>query len=545
MLDPACGSGNFLVITYRELRKLEHRVVAELLKGQQVLDVRQMLRVNVDQMHGIDIEEFPALIAQTALWLTDHQMNREASTLLGQHYVRLPLTASANVLHTNALTTDWAEIVPPEKLTYILGNPPFVGSRTMNKEQKDELRAVAGDIREAGFLDFVAGWYFKAAELIQQIPTIRAAFVSTNSISQGEQPGILWDALFDKGMEIAFAHRTFKWSNDARGVAAVYCVIVGFGTKISGQRRIFDYPDIRGEPVEIVSKNINPYLVDAPNVTIRNRQQPLSEVPEMSFGNMPADGGKLLLTDKEAASLLAVEPGAAPFVLPLISAREFLNNRSRYCLWLKDIEPSTLRKLPHVYQRVQEVREIRLKSSRPQLAAVAAQFAQVTQEPSFSFVLVPAHSSEKRSYIPLGMFGPGNIAHNSCLAIKNGTPYIFAVLSSAMHMAWVRAICGRIKSDYRYSKDIVYNNFPWPCDVTDAQQQQIETLAQAVLDTRERYPDSSLADLYDPLTMPPDLTKAHQALDRAVARLYRKKPFGSDKERLELLFERYRALVST
>ncbi|CAN5533893.1 hypothetical protein BH23CHL5_BH23CHL5_19780 [soil metagenome] len=319
---------------------------------------------------------------------------------------------------------------------------------------------------------------------------------------------------------------------------------MGFGVNPSGRRRIFDYLDIRGEPVEIAAKRINPYLVDAPNIVIRTRHDPLCDVPQMSFGNMPADGGKLLMTETEAAELLEAEPGAEPFVLPLISAKEFLHNKKRYCLWLKGIEPKVLRSLPITYSRVEEVRTIRQKSARPHLANTPALFAQVTQEPHLPFVLVPRHSSENRSYIPIGIFEAGNVAHDSCMVIKGATLYHFGALTSRMHMAWVRAVCGRLESRYRYSKDIVYNNFPWPIEPSDSQKHEIEQHAQAVFSARNLYPNNSLADLYDPLSMPIELTNAHQALDRAIDQLYRRKPFDSDEERLELLFKRYQALTS-
>jgi hypothetical protein len=320
-------------------------------------------------------------------------------------------------------------------------------------------------------------------------------------------------------------------------------VIVGFGLHIPDNRRLFDYTDIRAEPVEISAANINPYLVDAPNILVRTRHEPLSDVPSMNFGNMPADGGHLLLTGQEADDLIAREPGAAPYVLPLISAREFLHSERRYCLWLKDIEPSVLRTLRLVYQRVQQVRSVRQSSARPWLANTPHLFAQMTQDPNSPFILVPRHSSENRDYIPLGMFGIGNVAHDSCMAIQNASLYHFGALTSNMHMTWVRAVCGRLESRYRYSKDIVYNNFPWPEGVTEAQRVEIERLAQAVLDTRAQFPSSSLADLYDPNTMPPALTKAHQALDRAVDRLYRTEPFPSDLERVEHLFSEYERLT--
>lgn len=544
-LDPACGSGNFLVITYRELRRLEHKIVASLAKNADQQDMfasagqgAGVLKVNVDQMYGIEIEEFPSLIAQTALWLTDHQMNMEYSRESGKTFKRLPLTHSATIVNANALTTDWADVVSPSELSYILGNPPFNGSRTMSKEQKADLLAVVGNIKEAGFLDFVTGWYFKATDIMLANPRIHTALVSTNSISQGEQVSILWEPLFRKGVRIDFAHQTFKWSNDAKGNAAVYCVIIGFSMIHPMEGRIFEYMDIRGEPNEISAKNINAYLINAPSIFIRTMQKPISDVPEMCFGNMPADGGQLLLSQSERDNLVSVEPRAERYILPLISAREFLHSIPRYCLWLIGVEPSELRSMPIVLERVAKLREIRLKSSRPQLADFASQFAQITQKPDAPFVLIPAHSSENRQYIPIALLQAGNVSHNSCLAIPYATTYHLGVLTSQMHMAWMRAVAGRLESRYRYSKDIVYNNFIWP-EVSEAQKAEIETLAQAVLDARAEFPNSTLADLYNPNTMPPILTRAHKALDRAVDRLYRKESFDSDAERVALLFEKY------
>ena len=544
-LDPACGSGNFLVITYRELRRLEHKVVQELLKGQQVLDVRQMLRVNVDQMHGIDIEEFPALIVQTALWLTDHQMNLEASRLLGQHYVRLPLTASANVVHANALTTDWAEIVPPEKLSYILGNPPFLGQSFQTKDQKQEVATVFGGITRTGVLDFVSAWYVKSAELMDRNPRVKAALVSTNSVTQGEQVSVLWRYLVERGVSIHFAHRTFRWTNDARGVAAVHCVIVGFGLSEAKIKRLFEYPDIKGDPIEITARNINPYLVDAPDVLIASKPNPLSNIPPMSWGNKPVDGGHLVLSDKEKSDLIAREPQAEKYIRRYVGGRELVQDRSRWCIWLYDVDPAGLRRMPGLLERIENVRRMRLESKKAQTrnaASTPSRFMEVRQ-PHAHYLALPEVSSERRAYIPMAIMPPTTICSNTIQFIAGASEYHFGILTSTMHMDWMRAVCGRLKSDYRYSSDIVYNNFPWPCDVTDEQKAEIERLAQAVLDARNLYPDSTLADLYDPLTMPPELTKAHHALDRAVDRLYRKKPFESDKERLELLFKRYQELT--
>ncbi|MGE5298827.1 MAG: class I SAM-dependent DNA methyltransferase [Acidobacteriota bacterium] len=551
-LDPACGSGNFLVITYRELRKLEHKIVASLAKNSDQIDMLASaghgsgtLRVNVNQMYGIEIEEFPSLVAQVALWLTDHQMNMEYSAESGKTFKRIPLTASPSIVNANALTTDWADVIAPSELSYILGNPPFNGSRTMSKEQKHDLLAVVGDIKEAGFLDFVTGWYFKAAEFMSQNPAIKTALVSTNSITQGEQASILWKPLFERGVHIDFAHQTFKWSNDAKGNAAVYCVIIGFGLLPTRKRRIFEYANIKGEPNEITTQNINAYLVDAPSVFVGTQQKPLCDVPEMNFGNMPADGGNLILSQAERDEIIAKYPQAEQFIKELIGAKELIQGGNRYCLWLTGTSPSELRAIPPILERIEKNREVRAASSRPQLADIPTLFAQITADPTKydQAIVVPAHSSENRKYLPIAVFGNDKVVHNSCLAIPAATLYHFAILTSRMHMAWMRAVAGRLKSDYRYSKDIVYNSFIWP-EVTKTQRAEIKTLAQNILDARAQFPDSSLADLYDPLTMPPTLAKAHIALDRAIDKLYSKTPFISDTERGALLFEKYQQKVN-
>ena len=546
-LDPACGSGNFLVITYRELRRLEHKIVASLAKNADQQDMFAnagqgigVLKVNVDQMYGIEIEEFPSLIAQTAIWLTDHQMNMEYSRESGKTFKRLPLTHSATIVNANALTTDWADVVSPSELSYILGNPPFNGSRTMSREQKADLLAVVGKIKDAGFLDFVTGWYFKATDAMLANPQVRTALVSTNSISQGEQVNILWKPLLERGIHINFAHQTFKWSNDARDNAAVYCVIVGFSLNVPSERRIFEYLDIKGEPNEVMARNISPYLIDAPNMLVATRQHPISDVPEMNFGNMPADGGSLILSSEEREEILSRYPDAVTCVYELIGAKELIQGGARYCLWLTQIAPETLRAIPPLLQRVQQNRAIREVSSRPQLAETPTLFAQITADPTTyrRAIVIPGVSSEARAYIPMGFFGEKQVVANSCLVIPDGTAYHFGILTSQMHMAWMRAVAGRLESRYRYSKDIVYNNFIWP-EASEAQKAEIETLTQAVLDARAEFPNSTLADLYDPNTMPPSLTRAHKALDRAVDRLYRKEPFGSDAERVALLFDLY------
>lgn len=547
-LDPACGCGNFLVITYRELRKLEHKIVKILSKGNETIDMLAtagdgagVLKVNVDQMYGIEIEEFPSLIAQTALWLTDHQMNMEYSQQSGRTFKRLPLTASATIVHGNALTTDWANVVAPSELDYILGNPPFNGSRTMSREQKADLLSVVGDIKEAGFLDFVAGWYFKSTDMMLRNNKIKTALVSTNSITQGEQASILWKPLFEKGIHINFAHQTFKWSNDAKGNAAVYCVIVGFALHPATERRIFEYADIKGEPNELVAKNINQYLIDAPNVFVGTRQRPISDVPEMNFGNMPADGGSLILSEEERNEIIAKYPQAEKYIYKLVGAKELIQGGVRYCLWLSGASPSELREIPPILERIEKNRVVRAASSRPHLADIPALFAQITANPTEykSAIAIPSVSSERRNYIPIAFFGNDTVITNLCLVIPNATLYHFGILTSQMHMAWVRAVAGRLKSDYRYSKDIVYNNFPWPENVTDVQKAEIEKLAQNILDVRAKFPNSSLADLYDPLTMPSELAKAHKALDKSVDKIYHGKDFRDDSERIDDLFDRY------
>ena len=539
-LDPACGCGNFLVITYRELRLLELEILRALNKsGQRVVDVSGIIRLDVDLMHGIEFEEFPARIAEVAMWLIDHQMNMLVSREFGQYFVRLPLKKSAKIVHGNALQIDWETVVAKNELSYILGNPPFIGSRIMTKIQKAELLNVFGNTKDVGELDYVTAWYIKAANYIQGTK-ISAAFVSTNSIVQGLQTKILWSEMLDKyKIKIHFAHRTFKWSNEAKGNAAVYCVIVGFANYAITDKRLFEYEDIRGEAHEIKVKNINPYLVDANDVLIAKSSYPICDVPDMNFGNMPADGGEFLFTAGEKAEFVSKEPESKKYFKRFISAREFINAEERFCLWLQDIEPSELRKLKLVKERVENVKKIREKSSRPQLALIPHLFAQITQPKGLDYILIPRHSSENRKYIPIGFFKSNDIAADSCLIVPNGNLYHFGVLTSAMQMAWVKNVCGRLKSDYRYSKDIVYNNFPWAENPTEKQIKNVEEKAQKVLGTRANFPTSSLAALYDPLSMPPALVKAHNELDRAVDLAYRPQPFTSEANRMVFLFELY------
>lgn len=607
-LDPACGCGNFLVITYRELRHLELETLRAAEKfGARIGGVFQALKVDVDQFYGIEVEEFPAQVAQVAMWLTDHQMNIEASEVFGEPILRIPLQKSANIRLGNALRIDWAEFVPPNRLNYILGNPPFGGAMVVTKEQREDMLTVAPDVKGIGVLDYVAGWYLKAADYASATPDgfsgvisraskdrkkftdvrfgkgegalsdlfadaadvevgsrrgVKCAFVSTNSITQGEQVGILWSELFRRGVKIHFAHQTFQWMNEAPGKAAVHCVIIGFAAHEPSKRRLFEYADLKGEPHEVSVANVNPYLLDGPDVLLPNRDSPISPVPSMRFGNMPRDDGNLLLTSEEREDLLATEPQMAPWIKLFLGAHEFLNGELRYCLWLEGVPATTLAASPKTLARIKRVNEFRAASkaaSTRKFAETPALFCQIAQ-PKGRYVLVPRHSSENRSYIPLGFFGQENIVSDSCMSVPDATVMHFGVLSSAMHMAWVRYTCGRLKNDYRYSKDIVYNNFPWPAVVdlqscTDASsiglRKAIEDAAQSVLESREaefkRDASANLATLYNPETTPRTLFKAHQALDRAVDRAYvrdgGRMKWANDAERMVFLFQRYHVLT--
>lgn len=540
-LDPACGCGNFLVITYRELRLLELEILRALYKsGQGILDVREIMLLDVDMMCGIEFEEFPARIAEVAMWLIDHQMNMQISNEFGQYFARLPLKKSAKIVHGDALEVNWEDVISKKELTHIIGNPPFIGSKIMSQLQRDQIVKEFENSQGSGILDYVTGWYLKAAKYIQNTK-IKAAFVSTNSIVQGEQTSILWGQMINKyGVKIHFAHRTFKWSNEAKGNAAVYCVIVGFANYDSNNKRIYEYEDIKGEAHEIKAKNINPYLVDAKDILIEKKSNPICNVPKMSFGNMPLDGGNLILSDEEKKEFLSIEPLSEKYILPLISAFEFLNGKKRWCIWLVDIEPNVLRQLTEVLKRVELVKQFRLNSVAPstQKFSLTPTLFRDRNRPE-TFIVVPRVSSENRPYIPFGFFDKNSIVSDTCMSIPLGNQYHFGVLMSKMHMAWVKTTCGRLKSDFRYSKDIVYNNYPWPENPSEKHIKTIEEKAQQVLDVRASFPTSSLADLYNPLTMPPALVKAHNELDKAVDSAYSKQAFTSEAKRMEFLFELY------
>lgn len=559
-LDPACGCGNFLVIAYRELRRLE----LDVLKARHNFDSREwdlnlgvegkMSVVDVDQFYGIEIGEWPARIAETALWLTDHQMNTILSLSSGNNFQRIPLKASPHIHCANALRMDWNELLPASECSYVLGNPPFIGKKEQNAEQKADHVAIWGKVSGAGILDYVTCWYVLAAQFVQSQNTT-CAFVSTNSISQGEQVSVLWDRLLNHlGVRIHFAHTTFNWRSEARGAAHVHVVIVGFAAFDVPSKRIFSC-DISGANSFVhAATNINPYLVDAPNVLVVNRKKPISKCPAMNYGSMMIDKPRstgleegFIIDEEERQLLLAENPPIEPFVRQLFGGEEFIQGTSRWCLWLADAPPSILKTGNRLRRRLERIQAFRLESNREatrKLASMPYRFGEVRQ-PNSDYILVPKVSSQTRKYMPIGILPPSIIASGSALVVPNATTYSFGVLTSAMHMDWMRVVCGRMKSDYQYSVSIVYNNFPWPESATNDQRTKVEECAQAVLDARQGHLDNgaTLADLYDPLYMPAPLLKAHQNLDRAVDRCYRKEKFDTERERVEFLFGLYEALT--
>jgi len=545
-LDPACGSGNFLIIAYRELRKLEIEIIKELQKGQMVTDVFNLIKVDVDRFYGIEYEEFAAQIAQVAMWLIDHQMNMLVSEAFGEYYIRLPLKKSPVIVHGNALRTDWQSLIDPipfekkeQVFDYIMGNPPFIGKQMQNDEQKSDLAHIFSNAKNSGVLDYVTCWHYKSAIYLKQKNT-KVAFVSTNSIVQGEQAGILAALIFHQDVQIFFAHKTFTWDNEARGNAAVHVVIIGFCDKeLNVEKRIYEYENSKGEPHATKAKNISPYLVDAPNIILESRKKPICECPEMTYGSMANDGGFLILNDEEKNNFLESEPQCKNLVRPFLGSYEFINGVKRWCLWLTDSDFNQYQSSPYIRARINRVKEYRAKSTRAatnKLANFPASFAEIRQ-PTTDYLLIPGVSSENRRYIPIGYIKKEVIASDLARTIPQASLYMFGVLTSNMHMAWVKHVCGRLKSDFRYSASIVYNNYPWP--ENPKQIAFIEKAAQKVLDVRAEFPNSSLADLYDPLTMPPKLVKAHQELDNAVDLAYRPQPFASETKRMEFLFELY------
>ena len=539
-LDPACGCGNFLIIAYRELRNLEYAILRMKKQSNQLMiDPTLLLKVNVGQFYGIEIEDFPCQVAQVSMWLVDHLMNMRMAEEFGLPYVRLPLKQSATIIHENALKIDWNDVLPVSELSYIFGNPPFAGARIMHEEQKKDVVHTFTLTKNAGNLDYVCCWFKKAVESMEQNKTVRTAFVATNSISQGEQVAPLWKPFFERGIHIDFAYRTFKWSNEAKKKAAVHCVIVGFSFCGNGIKVIY-----HGTEKQEV-KNINGYLVNTKNIFMESRSKPLCAIPEMKIGNQPIDHGNYLFTEKEKAEFLQKEPQAEKYFKVWLGSEEFINGKKRYCLWLGDCSPAELKNMPECLKRVEAVRQFRLsRDSAPtkKLAETPRRF-NMENMPSSEYIVIPEVSSERRNYIPIGFLPPEVLSSNLVKIIANATLYHFGILTSFVHNAWMRTFAGRLKSDYRYSKEIVYNNFPWAENVTDEQKAKIEELAQKILDTRKKYPDSSLADLYDPLSMPDDLRKAHQKLDTAVLSLYGLSSEITEADLVAELFNRYEKLL--
>jgi hypothetical protein len=587
-LDPACGCGNFLVITYRELRLLELAILRQQYKNQTATSIESILWIDVDQFCGIEYEEFPARIAEVAMWLIDHQMNMMVSNEFGQYFARLPLRKSAKIVHADALETDWQSLLNPEntinvhakhaniyvvnepeaeygsvniqtqtyevhhgkqpsksvekKFDYIIGNPPFIGSKIMKQGQRDQIVRLFNHADGSGVLDYVTGWYIKAAQYIQGT-RIKVAFVSTNSIVQGEQTSILWGQMLNHyNIKIHFAHRTFKWSNEAKGNAAVYCVIIGFASYDTPNKSIFEYEDIRGEAHELKAKNINPYLVDAKDLLITGRSYPLGPINKLVNGSVPADGGNLILSKEEKELIENKNPSSKQWLRIYLGGDGFLNGVTRYCLWLKDCPPNVLKAMPEVVKRINLVKEMRLKSTKgptQKKAETPTLFTEDRQPQEGFYIAIPRTSSENRRYIPIGYLDSMIIASNDLQIVPNGSLYEFGVLTSQIHMAWVKYTCGRLESRFRYSALYTYNTFPWPESPSDKAVKAVEAAAQKVLDARLQFPNSSLANLYDPLTMPPALVKAHNELDKAVDLAYRPQPFTTEASRMVFLFELY------
>jgi hypothetical protein len=596
-LDPACGCGNFLIISYREIRLLEIEIIKQRLfyhmklrkevAAEADINIKQIVMCDVDMFYGMEYEEFPAQIAQLAMWLIDHQMNQIISSEFGKYFARIPLKKAANIVHGNALQMNWENLIArntiniiaenttviveePEteyktvtiqtnNLTiidernkesilidvkntfdFIIGNPPFIGKQMKTDLQKADMEKVFAGYKGVGVLDYVTAWYLKAAKLIQGTNT-KVAFVSTNSIVQGEQAGLLWNILFNQyNIKIHFAHQTFKWNNEARGNAAVHCVIVGFANFDTNNKSIFEYEDSKGDAKEIKVKNISPYLTDGNDVVVIARTKPICNVPAMIYGNKIVDGGHYLFTTQEMDEFISLEPKSNSLFKQILSGDEFINGKSRWVLYLKDVDHQEIIKMKLVMDRVMKVKKFRESSSKEQtrnLADFATLFAEPRQ-PKSSFLLFPRTTSENRKYIPIGFFTKDYIVNDSCIALPEATNYHFGMLSSLMHMSWVKYTCGRLKSDLRYSNTIVYNNFPWPLNPNEKQINAIETAAQKVLDARVEYPESSLADLYGSL-MPPILVKAHNELDKAVDLAYRTQIFTNDTKRIAFLFELY------
>ena len=537
-LDPACGSGNFLTEAFLSLRSLENEALRALHQLQLILNYDNVIKVSIDQFYGIEINDFAVAVAKTALWIAESQMIEETERIVSKDLHFLPLKSFPNIVEANALRIDWEDVVPKARLNYIMGNPPFSGARMMSPEQKRDLFFTFGDTKNAGNLDFVSCWFKKAADYMAGTP-IHAALVATNSITQGEQPAILWPPLLAAGNRIDFAYRTFRWDSEAKSKAHVHCVIIGFSLGGGLKPLLFDET---GKPS--TAANINPYLVDAPNVLISSRKQPICKVPEIGMGNQPIDGGYYLFTQEEMDDFVRREPCSAQYFRPWFGAEEFINRKCRYCLWLGECSPNVLRSMPECLKRVEAVREYRLASRRVSTRKLADRPTRFQTEnmPKEDYIVIPEVSSERRRYIPMGFMTPDVLCSNKMRLIPRATLYHFGVLMSNVHMDWTRATCGRLKSDYQYSNNVVYNNFPWP-DASAELQRKIAATAQGILAARALYPDSSLADLYDEVTMPIELRQAHQANDRAVMGAYGFPTKLTEPDIVAELMKRYQALA--
>jgi hypothetical protein len=553
LFDPACGCGNFLVIAYRELRALELQVLRELYPtGQLVTDVETLVRVDVSQFYGIEIGEFPAHIAEVALWMMDHISNNNVSLEFGLVYLRIPLRASPHILHADALETDWQSVLPAGECNYLLGNPPFLGAKIQTEEQRAQVRRIAQLGGGGGTLDYVTAWFLKAGAYARD-GKARIGFVATNSITQGEQVGQLWPLLFQRcGLEIAFAHSTFVWGSDARGMAHVHVVILGLTRREDEPKtkRLFTYVDGKGDPTESSHTKLSPYLIDAgrladPHLVVREVSRPLNNLPKLVKGLQPTDGGNLIFTPEEKVEFVLLEPGAEAFLHPYIGAEELINGKMRYILALQEATPMELRRLPLILERLERVRQMRLASKKAATRALADSPTRFDcgVMPARPFLAIPEVSSERRDYVPIAYLEPPVVPSNLLRVLPNVSLWLFGLLTSRMHMAWLRTVGGRLKSDYRYTIGVVYNTFPLT-GLTQADKTRLEALAQKVLEARLSFPESSLADLYDRITMPPVLRKAHNALDSAVEILYRPQPFVDDRERAEHLLTLYEALAS-
>jgi len=551
MLDPACGCGNFLVVAYRELRDLEMRILQEL--GRDTLfegggdRYAAASRLNVDQFYGIELEEFPALIAETALWMTDHIANQKLAANRIDIEKRIPLTTAPNIRNADALEIDWADVLPPGECSYVLGNPPFAGKKEQTATQKAQVHRIYYDIEQAADIDYVSCWIRLACNYVTFNSHIRVGFVCTNSVTQGEQVVPIWTPFLARGFGIRFAHRTFEWSSDAKGSAHVHVVVIGFQTEVSIEaRRLFDYATVKSQPHELVARNINPYLVDAKNILVAKARKPITNRPLINKDSEATDFGLLTFTANDKQRAIDLEEYDPSWFRPFWGGEEFINDEPRFCLWLINANPSVVRRCKPLVKRLMSLRKLRAKSTKEATQSKAAQPALFGEyrQPAAEYLLIPKVSSQKRDYIPMRFVSPDTIVSGSAQFVETSDKFLLGLLSSAIHMSWMRSVGGRTKSDYQYTVTLVYNTFPWPEDVTLAAQARVAALADAVLAERKKWPTSNLADLYDPNSMPAGLRAAHAKLDTAVDRLYRAQPFASERERVEHLFGRYERLVN-